>query len=697
MRSFSRMSVAAKMLAGLTLVVLLFGSVSAVLVSRLASRALLDQAALRGITMTAVLAARAEEPLLAVDFLRLSDMVRGLQLQDPGVSYAFILDEGGQVLAHTFDGGFPVELATVNPAPARGQSKEMLLDTGAERVSDFAAPVMVAGQRLGEVHVGLSRTPILAARHNLLLAISGVSAGVGMLALALGGIFARTLTRRVDAVRAAAEEMVKGNLDVQARPESPNQDALACWEARQCDLRNCPAHGDRKRRCWYMAGDLGQPAPLLGKHNRAETCRECPVYRATAGDEIDALAEAFDVMAVTLKVHIDQLQTAQENLTRQERILRTIFDVTPDLVSLQDEHLVYRAVNKAFCRFFSLNEEDVLGRTDEDIFSPEQSADNLEEDNRILENGLPLSKQILIKRGESARWFHILKVPVFDHQRIVGLLLTARDISVIKRYQEQLIQSQKMEDLGRLAGGVAHEINTPLGIILGYSQLLLEDLGDGPEREEAEIIEKQAQVCRKIVADLLKFSRNMDSSWEEVDLNHSLQEVVNVVRPIFQQERVRVETEFDPDMPPVRGDADKLRQVWMNLVNNAYDAMGQDGTIVLRTKLCAHRRRVVVTVTDTGPGISPEHMSRVFEPFFSTKPPGKGTGLGLAVSFGIIQDHKGRINVLSPAPVEYMGAGAQGQRPPGPGTVFVVELPLTEEGLPEEECEEVWEQLRGEA
>jgi signal transduction histidine kinase len=178
---------------------------------------------------------------------------------------------------------------------------------------------------------------------------------------------------------------------------------------------------------------------------------------------------------------------------------------------------------------------------------------------------------------------------------------------------------------------------------------------------------------------------------DSMDLNASIEEVVSVVEHIFRQERVFVEKDLDPTIPPIIGDKEKLKQVWINLLNNAFDAIGQDGRILVATKLCSHRKRVVVSISDNGKGIRQEDLNRIFDPFFTTKPVGEGTGLGLSVTFGIISDHNGRISAISPAPVEYLPSKGDTKQsgPPGPGTVFFIELPLTKEGLPDEECPEI--------
>jgi signal transduction histidine kinase len=258
----------------------------------------------------------------------------------------------------------------------------------------------------------------------------------------------------------------------------------------------------------------------------------------------------------------------------------------------------------------------------------------------------------------------------------MGLLLTARDISMLKKFQEQLIQSQKMEDMGRLAGGVAHEINTPLGIILGYTQLMMDDIHDEELLAGMKIIEKQTKVCRKIVADLLGFSRNSQAVSEIVDINESVQQVIKLVEHAFFMNRIKIISALDENIPSLIGDQERLKQVWLNLLNNAADVIEQDGEIHVRSKLFAEERKLVVSIADTGKGIAAVHLRKIFDPFFTTKQVGKGTGLGLSVSFGIIKDHGGKIFALSPPPAEYFPKDFLRRDHFGPGAVFIVELPL---------------------
>jgi len=685
-RFLERFSLEAKIYLGIGVLLCSVGLASIILASAIAGEALTKEAERRGESMAQSLAARSVDPMLAVDLLRLKNMVDETADSDNDILYSFIIDQQGRVIAHSFQGGFPIALLDANKLPERRARSLRLLDTGEGRVYDFAAAVTLGGNRLGVVRVGLSQTTIQNARRELAMAIVVAVGLVAVLAVGLGSIFARTVSRRLGILRESAEEIIRGNLDVLAGPFL----ARECWEIQNCNRTDCPAYGDRQRRCWHLTGTQCESCNDDDFPSKLDNCAKCPVFLENRGDEIQDLAEAFDVMAVSLKDHIRRLSDTREDLARQKQLLSTIFDVTPDLVSLQDEKGAYRAVNKAFRRYFSLREEEVAGTVDPSIFSIQTPEENVTERDEVLKQGRTVSKEIMVAHENAQRWFHVVKVPVQDSDgRVIGLLTTARDISALKNYQDQLIQSQKMEDLGRLAGGVAHEINTPLGIILGYAQMLLEDLPQGQPKEDIAIIERQTKVCKKIVADLLGFSRQSANVIREMDLNESIEEVVSLVRTIFRQERVEVETDLDPTIPPIWGDREKLKSVWLNLVNNAFDSIGQDGTIFIRSKLCTHRRRVVLFFADTGSGISQENLKKIFDPFFTTKQVGKGTGLGLSISFGVIKDHRGRISAVSPAPVEHLGQGAENAKQPGPGTVFVIELPLTrDEGLPDEECEE---------
>ena len=664
-----------KITLGVTLMLVFCGLSIGLILSAMSSKALIEEGKKRGGALTSGLAFRLVDPLLAMDFLQMKNLIDNVHGQYQDILYIFLTDTTGNILSHTFSGGFPTDLLRINQDGAR--PLPLLLTTERGLVYDFNARVVLGDKHLGTVRLGLSRSDMDAQiRHQRLISLIS-TLGVVSLGIVLALWFARTITLRLNRLRESAEEIVRGNLNVQAGFSLEKN----CWEIMHCGKEDCPAYGDARRRCWYLAGTLcpncqGKEYPL-----KIESCRQCPVFKYNFGDELQDLAEAFDVMAITIKNHIEELTQREKTIARQQGLLKTIMNVTPDFIALQDKDLRYTFAGKAFCDYFHLKEEDVIGKTDFQIFSERQADLNYHEDKQILITGQPLSKEITFKRAEGQRWYHVVKVPVYDQDgSIMGLLLTARDISMLKKFQEQLIQSQKMEDLGRLAGGVAHEINTPLGIILGYTQLLMDDITDEEPLENLKIIEKQTKVCRKIVADLLGFSRHSHSVRAAVDVNASLQEVIQLVEHAFFLNRIRIVHTFAPDLPELFGDKERLKQVWLNLLNNAADAIGQDGTIAVQTRRGARGHGIEVSVADTGKGVEQAHLGKLFDPFFTTKQVGKGTGLGLSVSFGIVKEHGGTIIALSPTPPEYLPGDIVQSGQPGPGTVFIATLPLRPSG-----------------
>ncbi len=670
MRMLAHMRFRTKIIAGLCTIVVLTAVTLSVFISRMAADSLMAETRKRGLILAQNMAVRAGDPLLAMDFLRLKNMVDEAIGVDDEAEYAFVQDEEGQVLVHTYHGGFPVDLIDAN-RPAGTQPHVQLLDTGRGTIYDVAAPIVIGGKPFGVVRIGISRDKAQRTVSRLVMAVAGISGGALAAAVFLSAIFGTSVSRRINTLRDYAVEVIKGNLDLQTGPKLTHN----CWDIMNCGLRECPAYGETRRRCWHLAGTMCPDCAEGHFPDKVDSCGDCLVYRENRGDEIQDLAEAFDVMALSLKSHIEELKTAESNLMDQQRLMRTVLDVIPDFVSMQDRELKYQAANRAFVEFVGKPLPNVVGRTDEELFPAAQAEGRLQENMRVIRSRRRSHQEARMDTAMGSRWFHVVRVPVFNRENeLVGILQTARDVSEIKNFQEQLIQSQKMESMGKLAGGVAHEINTPLGIILGYAQLMLEDVAeDSQMHKDIQIIEKQTKVCRKIVADLLGFSRQSESRMEQMDLSHAVMEVVSLVRHSFSLDNVTIEVDLTEDMPYIVGDREKLKQVWLNLLTNSRDAMASGGTIFVQTRLCEIGDKQVITVVDCGPGIPVEDLDKIFDPFFSTKPVGKGTGLGLSVSFGIIKAHGGRIEVQSPVPPKYQPEFFSADTT---GTAFHVVLPM---------------------
>jgi signal transduction histidine kinase/CheY-like chemotaxis protein len=239
-----------------------------------------------------------------------------------------------------------------------------------------------------------------------------------------------------------------------------------------------------------------------------------------------------------------------------------------------------------------------------------------------------------------------------------------QQMAELKQTQSQLVQSTKLAAIGELAANVAHEINNPLTTVLGFASFIAERLKEGdPMKEEMGLIQEEASRARDIVRDLLQFSRQRDFMPEAADINVVLEQVVTMVRRQGALNVVTVKEEYTPGLPLVEMDVPRIKQVFLNIINNAVYVMPKGGTLTIRS--AAITDGVKVSFTDSGPGIAPEHRDRIFDPFFTTKPEVSGTGLGLSVSLGIVQSHGGRIDVETEV---------------GTGSTFIVSLPLTPEG-----------------
>jgi two-component system, NtrC family, sensor kinase len=241
----------------------------------------------------------------------------------------------------------------------------------------------------------------------------------------------------------------------------------------------------------------------------------------------------------------------------------------------------------------------------------------------------------------------------------IGRLLLFDDVTQRERMEEQMSQTEKLTSLGLLAAGVAHEVNTPLAVISNYIQMLAKQMPENdPRHSLIEKIVKQTFRASEIVNNLLNFSRTGAAETANVDVNRVVEDTLSLVSHPLKTAQIQVVKHLSEGLPAVRGSANKLQQVFLNLFLNARDAMPSGGILEVRTG--AHNGSVEIEVVDTGAGIPREHIHKIFDPFFTTKASGRGTGLGLSVSYGIIKEHAGKVDVRSA---------------PGKGTSFHVEFP----------------------
>jgi hypothetical protein len=342
---------------------------------------------------------------------------------------------------------------------------------------------------------------------------------------------------------------------------------------------------------------------------------------------------------------------------RQERILESS---GVGLLLLDSERRIL-AMNRTLETMYGVRREEAIGRGLRDVF-PLQTARVIERELQsagALEEARVYRHTLVDRRGR--RIIVNLSIsresgePGGDGARVV----TFDDITERVKLEEQLLRQERLASLGLLAAGVAHEVNTPLTGILGYTQMLLEELPpDDPRRDTLEKIQAQSLRASSIANSLLDFSRPDDAGFELVSVGELLEETLRLFEPQVRGRGIRFEARLEADLPRVRGHKGKLQQVLLNLLLNARDAVGQGGRIEVAAGV--RSGKVVLEVTDDGVGIAEEDLGRIFDPFFTTKGRGRGTGLGLSISYGIVREHEGEIQVESS---------------PGEFTRFRVELP----------------------
>ncbi|MGB3212807.1 MAG: ATP-binding protein [Desulforhopalus sp.] len=363
--------------------------------------------------------------------------------------------------------------------------------------------------------------------------------------------------------------------------------------------------------------------------------------------EANTKLEASAAQLQQLNTHLEEMVDERtRNLSESEKKFRNFFENSKDIIYFCDLNGNITSINTSGIRLLGFDApEDTVNF--HDLFKSDEDLEKYL--SGVREKGF-ISDLEIECRGKDGKTRNILLTANAIYGKdgeIVGCEGIGKDMTRLKTITAQLINHEKMASVGQIAAGVAHEINTPLGIILGYTQLMMDDFEDGSETSaNLQVVERQTKACRRIVADLLKFSRQAESAKACIDLNEIIQEVLSVTEHNLNIHGINIVRRFDPELPSIYGDGEKMHQVLINLFNNAQYAMENGGDIIIETAKTA--QDVLVTVQDTGTGIADDIKNKIFDPFFTTKEVGKGTGLGLSVTYGIVQEHCGTIEVESP-------------------------------------------------
>ncbi|HET7318054.1 MAG TPA: ATP-binding protein, partial [Nitrospirota bacterium] len=426
-----------------------------------------------------------------------------------------------------------------------------------------------------------------------------------------------------------------------------------------------------------------------------ETIREysgAGVDTISRGNEFSTLVRANDIMLETIKNHLTERTRAEDALRETSHTLHALIDASPLAVVVSDASGTVRVWNPAAVRMFGWTEAETIAHPNP-LLSPGGNPELRETYSLVLHGERISNTEICARtRAGSEIFLAFSGAPLFDTQgEIISMMAIMADITdaktaeeSLRRSEEQLRQSLKMEAIGKLAGGVAHDFNNLLSVITGYSELLLTRTGGrNPARRELKEIHKAAERAAALTQQLLAFSRRQILKPKRLRMNEVVENMGKMLLRLIG-ENIDFSTESQEDLWTVRADPSQIEQILMNLCVNARDAMPAGGKLVVSTAnvtleeplvdrelTIPSGRYATLRVADNGSGMDEKILSKIFEPFFTTKDQGKGTGLGLATVYGIVKQSEGYIRVVCA---------------PGEGSTFSVYLPAAEEE--EHEAEE---------
>jgi PAS domain S-box-containing protein len=403
--------------------------------------------------------------------------------------------------------------------------------------------------------------------------------------------------------------------------------------------------------------------------------------RVASGDlsaplEFTASTREEDRLAASFAEMIARLRTSREEITRvnselEQRVVvrtnelnqakiasETVIETIADGVYTVDGERTIKVFNSAAEKLTGLKAKDVIGRKCYDVLAfPFCKTDcillRLDEVRAKPQDGAERAGEEYLEEKGSGRRAWLVSGALFQSAAgFNGGAETIKDLSYSRKMQQQLRQVDKLTSLGILSAGVAHEINNPLSNIKIYGELLHEELArrsdlDAGSRDSLKSILDQTERASQIVRKMLEFSRQAQPEMEPLDQSEVLYQSLDMVRFALDGAGIKVDIDIAPDLPRISGSRVSLQQVFVNLFNNARQAMKDGGTLTVRARYVTAQERVVITVRDTGCGIPDGDLERIFDPFFTTKDVGEGTGLGLSISYGIIKDHRGELSVES--------------------------------------------------
>ena len=567
------------------------------------------------------------------------------------ISYIFLLDAHQNVLSHTFLSLFPEELRQANRIPDTKVHSIKLIHIGGNSAYDVAVPVIAGIHRIGTVHVGLSKAHIDRLDRKLSATFVGIIVAISIVGFLISQILSNYITRPIAELIQVSDEISRGNLDI--KPSIGSE--IRCWEIENCTEKKCPAYHNTELPCWYIDGTLCAVHPEGKFPDKLESCKGCIVYKKRMGDEIVRLADSFANMTRRIK-------TSEAELKASEEKYLILFYYHPNSIFVLDaESFEISDANAQAMDIYGYPQGELIGKSFMDLGSDGFDRGILSRKGRGADDPFSVYTKVQHQKKDGTPFYVNIYACRTGHNLKYGIIVSTIDITESLAKESQLIQAGKMTTLGEMAAGIGHELNQPLSAIQIGADFLHDMVKQGRSVDPDEMatvtehMSVQIERAVRIITHMREFGRKAEIKMEQVDINKPIRGALTLLGQQLKVRGIHVDLDLTDDLPPIMGDANRLEQVFIDLVVNARDAieekkaqsMEQASKDMLRIKSFRQNGRVVVVISDTGTGMPENIREKIFEPFFTTKEVGIGTGLGLSISYGIIKDYNGSIQVKS--------------------------------------------------
>ncbi len=662
MKTFERISLKNKIFFSILAVMLICSSAIAFLARWILVSSLISELELRGIAIARTIAERGSGFILEKNYtLLLSLIFDEMQLQERKhlVAYVFVLDREDNVLSHTFTRPFPDELRFVNQVPP-SQSRSVELLTVFDRAAyDIAIPIKEGLYRIGTVHVGLQKSHIDSLVAKLRFTFLGFISMVIILIFIMSHKIAKYITMPIFKLTRISDELSRGNFDIKLDLGSVDHG----WNS-----SDCPAYANTDLPCWHFDDFVTRDAEESPEGENLRKCQRCVFYRKRSGDEVVQLADSFHNMVWSIKLYRRRLHESEEKY-------RSLFDSGPDPIFVVDS-MTLRIIdaNPRAVELYGYEKEELIGKPFQDLEAEHggKSSAFIAGDTDA-QGCISHQKMLHQKKGEKP-FFVNLHACHISYKGRPAIIISAADVTEMMEKDAQLIQASKMKSLGEMSAGMAHELNQPLNAIKMGSDFLMMSIErnlDLPKDQLHQVVsEISSQVDRAadIINTLRAFGRKAELTREEVNINKPIRNVYSLVRRQFELDNIKIHLELAENVRSILAHDNRLQQIFFNLVNNARDAINEKnekniirGEGIIRIRSYERDENVMVDIEDNGAGIPDSVKNKIFEPFFTTKETSLDMGLGLAITYGIVQDYGGDI---------------QFQSAEGEGTRFTVSFPF---------------------